>query len=66
VVLTLGEGGGEVVRVVVVLLVVFVVVKHFVLKLFPMQTTMTFELPFVDDVCDCELSVLCVGSGKYF
>lgn len=61
---TLGDGGGEVVRVVVVLLVVFVVVKHFVLKLFPMHTTMTFELPFVDDVCDCELSVLCSGGKK--
>lgn len=34
----------------------FAVVKHFVLKLFPIHTTMTFELPFVDDDCDCELS----------
>jgi hypothetical protein len=38
----------------------FPVVKHLVLKLFPIHTTMTFELPFVDD-WDCELSVLCGG-----
>jgi hypothetical protein len=36
----------------------FVVVKHFVLKLFPIHTTMTFELPFVDCVL-CVLSMLC-------
>lgn len=35
------------------------VVKHFVLKLFPIHTTITFELKFEDDVCDKELSVLC-------
>ena len=56
---TLDDGDDEVV---VKLAVVvpddeFAVVKHFVLKLFPIHTTMTFELPFVDDVCDCELSV---------
>lgn len=58
--ITFGDDGDEVVIVVVVVLEdELAVVKHFVLKLLPMQTTMTFELPFVDDVCDCELSVLC-------
>lgn len=37
--------------------IVFDVVKHFVLKLLPMQTTMTFELLLFDCV-DCTLSVL--------
>lgn len=56
----LGEDGEDDVVIVVVVVpdVEFAVVKHLVLKLFPMHTTMTFELPFVDDVCDSELSVL--------
>lgn len=39
------------------LVAVFEVVKHLVLKLLPMQTTMTFELLLFDCV-DCVLSVL--------
>jgi hypothetical protein len=35
----------------------FDVVKHLVLKLLPMQTTMTFEL-LLFDIVDCALSVL--------
>ena len=34
------------------------VVKHLVLKLLPIQTTMTFELLLLLDCVDCVLSVL--------
>lgn len=53
-----GDDGDVVVVSVVVDCDVLAVVKHFVLKLFPIHTTITFELPFVDCV-DCVLSVLC-------
>ena len=53
-----GEDGDVVVVSVVVDCDVLAVVKHFVLKLFPIHTTITFELPFVD-CADCVLSVLC-------
>lgn len=52
-----GDEGDAVVVIVVVDGDVLAVVKHFVLKLLPMHTTMTFELPFVDCV-DCVESVL--------
>jgi hypothetical protein len=53
-----GDDGDVVVVSVVVDCDVLAVVKHFVLKLFPIHTTITFELPFVD-CTDCVLSVLC-------
>lgn len=42
--------------------VAFVDVKHFVLKLFPIQTTMTFD-SFVL-TCDVLVSVLCIDTNE--
>lgn len=52
-----GLVGAVCVTIVFVTVEVFAVVKHFVLKLFPMQTTMTFELTLLDWVW--ALSLLC-------
>lgn len=42
----------------------FEVVKHFVLKLLPMQTTMTFELLLLLDWFDMVLSVLWIRENR--
>jgi hypothetical protein len=40
------------------------VVKHLVLKLLPIQTTMTLELLLLFDCVDCVLSVLYIKSEE--